>query len=122
MRVKSDGKPGHSIYYACRVHEIQPAALSRRVHQYELLDLYAWTGVLEKLLEPGTLEELAREQVRLDTSESPTSRLEPVDEDARQPSPEARQLGRLVGDGERCGYPYDFTCESQGTWADDRGS
>ena len=75
MRVKSDGKPGHSIYYSCRVHEIQPQRCPGVSINVKLLDSYAWMGVLEKLLEPGTLEELAREQARLDTSESPSSRL-----------------------------------------------
>ena len=75
MRVKSDGKPGHSMYYTCRVHEIQPQRCPGVSIRADLLDMYAWRGVLTKLVEPGTLEALAREQAALDTSENPSSRL-----------------------------------------------
>jgi DNA invertase Pin-like site-specific DNA recombinase len=74
MRVKYY-KKGGKPRYSCQRHEFEPARCPGVSIMAKLLDNHAWMGVLEKLLEPGTLEALAREQAALDTSENPTSRL-----------------------------------------------
>jgi hypothetical protein len=66
---------GHSAYYACRVHEIQPQRCPGVSVKVALLDMATWMGVLQTLLHPGSLEELARAQAALDTAENPSSRL-----------------------------------------------
>jgi DNA invertase Pin-like site-specific DNA recombinase len=74
LRVTRDGKR-HTAYYVCRVHEAQPARCPGLSIRVDLLDLHAWIAILEKLVEPGTLKDLAAAQAALDTSENPTSRL-----------------------------------------------
>jgi DNA invertase Pin-like site-specific DNA recombinase len=67
--------PLATMRYICTAHEKQPHTCAGMVLQRSYLDLAVWLQVYTDIVQPGRLEELARQQAALDTANDPASHL-----------------------------------------------